>query len=65
MHVRDRMLMTYLQVRQMMRGERGATTAEYALILALVVVALITTLELLGAELVSQIDNITEQLQVD
>jgi len=60
--VRDRMLMMYLQLRQVLRSERGATTAEYALILALVVVALIGALSALGSELVQQIEDITGTL---
>ncbi len=43
--------------------ERGATTAEYALLLALVVVILITTLSQLGAELNSKLLDIIAQLR--
>ncbi|MGE5485157.1 MAG: Flp family type IVb pilin [Ignavibacteriales bacterium] len=48
--------------RAIARNERGATSAEYALILALVVVTLITTLSALGAALNEKLNNIIEQI---
>ncbi len=42
---------------------RGATTAEYALLLTLVVIILISTLQQLGAELNNQLLEIIEQLR--
>ncbi len=48
---------------QALTGEEGAATAEYALILALVVVMLITTLQLLGQTLEGRLQEIITQLQ--
>jgi len=45
------------------RRESGATTAEYALLLALVVIILISTLSQLGAELNAKLLEIIEQLR--
>ncbi len=44
-------------------GERGATTTEYALILALVVVVLIGSLSSLGAVLQERLQEIIAQIQ--
>jgi Flp pilus assembly pilin Flp len=44
------------------RGRRGATTAEYALILALVVVILIGVLNDLGLALTTKLRHIISQL---
>ena len=46
-----------------MREERGAATAEYALILALVVVVLIGTLTTLGDALTDKLGDIIAGLQ--
>jgi pilus assembly protein Flp/PilA len=43
-------------------GEMGASSAEYALILALVVISLITTLSALGAALNDKLREIVEQI---
>jgi Flp pilus assembly pilin Flp len=43
-------------------SERGATSAEYALILALVVITLITTLSALGAALNHKLTSIIDQI---
>jgi len=43
-------------------GEAGATTTEYALVLALVVVALIGTLSALGATLNEKLQMIIDQI---
>lgn len=43
-------------------SERAATTAEYALILALVAIFLITALSTLGQALSDKIDSIARQL---
>jgi len=45
-----------------MLGERGVTTAEYALLLALVVVVLISSLTTLGATLQDKLQNIIDTL---
>ncbi len=45
------------------RQQKGAATAEYALILALVVVALIGVLSTLSEELIAQINDIVDQLK--
>ncbi|MCL4368041.1 MAG: Flp family type IVb pilin [Actinobacteria bacterium] len=42
--------------------ERGATTTEYALVLALVVVVLITTLQSLGSVLNSKLNTIISSI---
>ncbi len=44
------------------RNERGATSAEYALVLALVVVTLISTLTALGAALNDKLRSIIDQI---
>lgn len=44
-------------------GERGATTAEYALLLALVVIVLIGALTELGDVLQARLEDITSELQ--
>lgn len=43
--------------------ERGVTTAEYALLLALVVVVLITSLTTLGATLQAKLQGIIDSLK--
>ncbi|MDI3299490.1 MAG: Flp family type IVb pilin [Bacillota bacterium] len=43
-------------------GQRGVSTAEYALLLALVVVVLITALSTLGAELRNRIVELTNTI---
>ncbi|NPV70823.1 MAG: Flp family type IVb pilin [Firmicutes bacterium] len=51
-----------LQVSAVAHSERGATSAEYALVLALVVVTLITALSALGAALNDKLHSIIEQI---
>jgi pilus assembly protein Flp/PilA len=46
-----------------LRNERGAATAEYALLLALVVIILIGTLSTLGGELNLRLNEIITNLQ--
>lgn len=46
-----------------LRRERGAATAEYALLLALVVIILISTLSRLGQVLNTKILDIVQQLE--
>ncbi len=48
--------------RMIVFNERGATSAEYALILALVVITLITTLSALGATLNAKLTSIIDQI---
>lgn len=45
------------------RGQEGATTAEYALLLALVVIVLISTLSELGGVLQGKLEDIITELQ--
>lgn len=47
----------------LLRNKRGAATAEYALLLALVVIMLMTTLQLLGQTLQERLHHIIEQLK--
>ncbi len=61
--LRDRTLWVYLYLRNLLEGERGAATAEYALILALVVVALITVLTNLGGALTDRLQDIIAEIQ--
>lgn len=48
---------------RVVRSEEGATITEYALLLALVVVVLISTLSALGAALNSKLLDIISQIQ--
>lgn len=48
---------------KVLKGEEGATVAEYALILAVVVIGLITVLASLRTKLVSKITEITNQIE--
>lgn len=48
--------------RSLFLEQKGATTAEYALVLALVVVALIGALSALGTELSGKLAEITRQI---
>lgn len=48
---------------QTLADEKGASTAEYALILTLIVVILITTLSELGATLNSKLSDIITQIE--
>lgn len=50
------------QVRRLVIGDRGAATTEYALVLALVVVVLITTLSSLGEALQDKIQSIIDSI---
>ena len=59
----DAISMYYLRLQRILRGQRGAATAEYALILALVVVVLIGALTSLGDELTTRLNEIVAQLQ--
>lgn len=49
-------------VKEVAVSERAAATAEYALLLALVVIVLITTLTELGSAINGRIEDITDQL---
>ncbi len=53
----------YLHVRNLVQGERGAATAEYALILALVVVVLIGVLSNLGGALTDRLQDIITDIE--
>lgn len=59
----DRMFGVYLYVRNLVQGERGAATAEYALILALVVVVLIGVLSNLGGALTDRLQDIITDIE--
>lgn len=48
---------------RLLENERGATTAEYALLLALIVIVLIGALTELGDVLKERLGDITNQLQ--
>lgn len=50
------------QIRRLAAPESGAATTEYALVLALVVVILITTLTSLGAALQDRIQSIIDSI---
>ena len=50
-------------IKMVMTEERGAATAEYALLLALVVIILIGTLSTLGGELNARLFEIIADLQ--
>jgi Flp pilus assembly pilin Flp len=50
-------------IKMVMTEERGAATAEYALLLALVVIILIGTLSTLGGELNARLFEIITDLQ--
>jgi len=56
------MAWAYHLLQKIKRQQQGAATAEYALILALVVIALIGTLGSLRDELIAQIDDIISEL---
>ncbi len=49
-------------IAEALRSESGAATAEYALLLALVVVMLMTTLQLLGQTLQGRLEDIIDSL---
>lgn len=55
-------LLTTLRPLVRPRGERGVTTAEYALLLALVVIVLISSLTSLGATLQDKLQSIIDTL---
>ncbi len=59
----DRMFGVYLYFRNLVQGERGAATAEYALILALVVVVLIGVLSNLGGALTDRLQDIIADIE--
>jgi len=53
----------YLNLRRILKQQRGAATAEYALILALVVVALMATLGELQGALTSSLEDIIDSIK--
>lgn len=57
--LRDKLLGCYIALKY---GERGATAVEYALMVALIAVAIIATVVLLGNQIVAVFKRITEEL---
>ena len=57
------MLRIYLWIRNLLVDEKGQTMAEYALILVLVSIVAIAALTLLGPEINTIFNDITEELK--
>ena len=57
--LRDKLLKWYIAIKEC---ERGATAVEYALMVALIAVAIIATVILLGDQLVAVFKRITDAL---